>query len=198
MHCKPVAVILLLAIFLPGCEPPVEQLFRLGDDYYNGKQYEKALEQYDRIIHHNGKIQQAYYDRALCYIELQKYPQALGDLNKLVGMQTQGDYIITFNKNFPNASEEMQWQVDYHEVLFQRAIVRYYMDSLRSASADLQACIDNQYRAGTCTIWKGLLWLRAGEKEKGCALFQKVFQEATDSAEKDLARSMIDSNCVKK
>ena len=113
-----------------------------------------------------------------------------------MALQTHGDFVITYNADSPLADEEARTQVPYDDALYQRAQVKYHMDSLRSSFADFQELVDKGYREkSNCVLWQGTIYVRSGKREKGCEYFEKARQFALDSEAKGEADKMIGAYC---
>lgn len=187
----------LLLIAFASCKQSTDQLF---DDAYQltkDKQYEQALTIYNKLIQQNNKLQLAYYNRGFCYSELKRYDKALADFNKVMSLQQHGDVIITFNKDMPYADEEVRTQVPYNDALYQRAQVKYHMDSLRSAFVDFKVLIDNDYiEKSNCLIWQGNIWIRDGKDDKACESYQKAKAIAATEEDRMDADGYIKEYCL--
>ncbi len=55
-----------------------------GNDYYELKEHEKAIEDYNKAIELNPNVSQAYYNRGLAYGELKEYEKAIEDYNNAI------------------------------------------------------------------------------------------------------------------
>ena len=87
-------------------------------------------------------MQLAYYNRGFAYLATKKYDMALADFNKIMAQQTHGDFVLIYNKkDVPCADEETKAQVSYNDALYQRAQVKYFMDSLKNSFIDFQALV---------------------------------------------------------
>ena len=115
-------------LVLSSCKMTNEQLF---DEAYNltkKNQFDKAIEIYTKLLVRNNKLQLVYFNRGYCYYSMKEYKKALDDFNQIVYLQTGGGQIIfTLNSNSPYANEESKYQVEYHDVLYQRAQVYFYL-----------------------------------------------------------------------
>ena len=187
----------LVLIAFASCKQSTDQLFDEAYRLTKDKQYEEAITIYNKLIQQNNKLQLAYYNRGYCYSELKKYNKALADFNKVMSLQQHGDVIITFNKDVPYADEEVRTQVPYHDALYQRAQVKYHMDSLRSAFIDFKVLIDNDYtEKSNCLIWQGTIWVKDDNNDKACVSFKKAKEVATTEEDKQDAENYIQEYCL--
>ncbi|MFT3705539.1 MAG: tetratricopeptide repeat protein [Agriterribacter sp.] len=193
---KLIASILALTILIASCKQTNKQLLDSAYRLSKEKKYDKAIEAYNEVIKSNNKLQIAYYNRGFAYLELKEYSKALFDFNKVMALQTHDDVIITYNKNAPFADEETSAQVPYNDALYQRAQVKYLMDSLKSSFIDYQALVDNNYEEkSNCTLWQGTIYLRSGKEEKACEYFEKAKQFALTDFDRKEADEMMKTYC---
>ena len=94
------------------------------------------------------------------------------------------------NPKRPFATEEDRSQVPQTTVLFERAKVKYFMDSFNSSFIDFKFCLQNNYQVSKSYLWIGTIFIRTGDKVKGCDFYQKAKFWGDDEAEK-----MIKGNC---
>jgi tetratricopeptide (TPR) repeat protein len=183
-------IFLIVAVSSIGCKQTNEQLIHEGVRLLNQGDNAGALKDFSEVIGRNSKLQVAYYDRALCYSNMKDYDKAIKDLNKILKLQGSGPLVMVMNPNSPFASEEDKSQVPRTTVLFERATVNYYIDSLKSSFSDFKSCLENNYQESKCYLWMGTIYIRTGNKAKGCDFYQKAKLMGDDEAEK-----MITGNC---
>ncbi|WP_197428993.1 tetratricopeptide repeat protein [Phnomibacter ginsenosidimutans] len=160
------------------------------------KKYDKAIETYTKVINRNNKLQLAYYNRGFDYLATKQYDKALWDFNKVMALQSHGDFIITYNQNSPFADEEARAQIPYNDALYQRAQVKYFMDSLKSSFIDFQTLVDNNYEEkSNCLLWQGTIYVRSGKTEKACTYFDNAKQVALTDDDRNEATEMIKTYC---
>jgi tetratricopeptide (TPR) repeat protein len=173
-----------------GCEQTNEQLIHEGSRLLNQGDNAGAIAVFSTVIKRNNKLQVTYYDRALCYSNMKEYDKAIKDLNRILELQGHGPLVLVMNPNSPFATEEDRSQVPQMTVLFERATVEYYMDSLKSSFIDFKTCLENDYQKSKCYLWMGTIYIRTGNRTKGCDLYQKAMVFGDDEVEK-----MIKGNC---
>ena len=160
------------------------------------KKFDKAVEAYTDVIKRNSKLQLAYYNRGLAYLATKKYEMALADFNKIMALQTQGDFILTYNKDVPYADEETKAQVSYNDALYQTAQVKYFMGSLKSSFIDFQILVDNNYEEkSNCVLWQGTIYEKSGNTDEACRCFDKAKQFASTEGDRKEADEMIKTYC---
>ncbi|MFN8290742.1 MAG: hypothetical protein U0U70_10820 [Chitinophagaceae bacterium] len=196
MSFKPIFIVLSLAVVLVSCKQSNEQLLNKGYKLSKQKKYDKAIEIYTDVIRRNDKLQLAYYNRGFAYVATKQYNNALADFNKVMSLQTFGSIIMTYNQESPFADEEARAQVPYNDALYQRAQVKYFMDSLASSFTDFQTLVDKGYEEkSNCLLWQGTICVRGGQPSKGCEYFNKAKEFALTDDDKKEADEMIKIYC---
>lgn len=197
MTLKTTFIIFTTLFFVTACKQTNDQLFDRAYSLSRERKYEKAIEIYNELLQRNDRLQLAYYNRGFCYMSTKQYANALTDFNKVMDLQTYGNAILTFNKDMPYADEEVRAQVPYYDALYQRAQVKYHMDSIKSSFLDFQMLVDNDYEEkSNCIIWQGTIWLRNGSKDKACEYFQKARAVATTDEDRQNAEKYINDYCL--
>lgn len=196
MNFKSFFFIVSSVLLLTSCKQTNEQLLDKAYNLNNQKKYDKAIEIYNEVINRNSKLQLAFYNRGFAYLQIKKYKEALADFNKVMALQTHGDFVITYNKDLPYADEETRTQVPYNDALYQRAQVKYFMDSLRSSFTDFQRLVDDNYEEkSNCMSWQGTIYIRSGKADKACEYFFKAKQFALSDEDRNDAEDMIKTYC---
>jgi tetratricopeptide (TPR) repeat protein len=196
MSLKLISITIASLYLLTSCKQTNEQLLDKAYNLNKQKKYDKAIDIYDEVINRNSKLQLAYYNRGFAYLQTKKYDKALADFNKVIALQAHGDIIITYNKDMPYADEETRSQVPYDDALYQRAQVKYFMDSLKSSFLDFQTLIDKNYEEkSNCILWQGTIYIRSGKKDKACSYFDNAKQVALTDDDRNEANEMIKTYC---
>ena len=161
----------------------------------------KQLKLTRRFIGRNNKLQLAYYNRGFAYFATKKYNKALDDFNKVMSLHTFGNskIIFTLNQDSPFADEEAKTQVPYDDALYECALTKYSMDSLKSSFIDFQTLIDREYHEKSQLYsLAGKICARAGKLDKACDYFAKAKQVALSEDDNKDADEMIKTYCDKK
>jgi tetratricopeptide (TPR) repeat protein len=182
-------------LFCFSCKQTNEDLLDKADKLAKQKKYNEAIETYTEVIKRNSKLQAAYYNRGFTYLKIKKYDEALADFNKVMTLQSHGDFIITYNRDSPFADEEARAQVPYNDALYERAQVKFYMDSLKSSFQDFQTLINSNYEKSNCMVWQGTIWIKDGKPDRACEYFEKAKQLAQTDYDKQEAEEMIKTYC---
>jgi tetratricopeptide (TPR) repeat protein len=196
MSIKLLFSILTCLVLFPSCEETNEQLLDTAYNLIKEKKYDKAIEVYNKVIKSSNKLQLAYYNRGFAYLATKNYDKALWDFNKVMDLQTHGNFIVTYNQNSPFADEEVKAQVPYNDALYQRAQVKYFMDSLKSSFIDFQTLVDNNYEEkSNCVLWQGTIYVRSGKTDRACEYFDKAKQFALTDNDRNEADKMLKIYC---
>jgi predicted negative regulator of RcsB-dependent stress response len=75
-----------------GAKVDADTLINVGIKYYNEKQLDKALEQFNRVVTENPELAEAYYYRGLVYLNKNKVPEAKADFKKLLEIDPKSKY----------------------------------------------------------------------------------------------------------
>ena len=180
-----------IGLFLVGCKASTDQLIREGIRLKDKGDYLGAIAKFSAVIDRNSKLQIAYFDEAICYSNLKDYGKALGNLNKILAMHGSGSMELIMNPDGPFATEEDKAYVPRMTIIFQRAQINYSMDSFRNSFDDFKTCLENDYQKNDCYLWLGTIYIKCGNKAKGCELYKKanVFGNNED------AIRLIKNNC---
>ncbi|HEV3076228.1 MAG TPA: tetratricopeptide repeat protein [Thermoanaerobaculia bacterium] len=81
-----------LAKLPQGTKLDPERLINVGIKYYNTKQIDKALEEFNRVIADNPDLAEAYYYRGLVYLNKGKVPEAKADFQKLLALDPKNKF----------------------------------------------------------------------------------------------------------
>lgn len=111
---------------------------------------------------------------------------ALKDFNKILSGKSISE----------TTAEEDKTNVSYHDALFQRAIVRFSMDSVQNSYRDFQTLIDANYKKVFCIIWQADIWHTTGNDEKACRFLQRARRLATSEEEIKAVAGMTKELCA--
>ncbi len=198
MSIRIINIIFFITLIFCSCKKSNDQLFDEASTLLKESQFDKAINIYNELIKRNRKLQLAYYNRGYCYFSKNEYKKALLDYNRLIDLQTIGDFVYTENSNSPFASEESKYQVSYYDALYQRAQVYFYLDMVKESFQDFNNLIANNYQEkSNCYLWQGSMWLNSGDTLKACDCFTKSKQFANRPDLEKEAEKFIATNCVK-
>ena len=119
-------------------------------------------------------------------------------LKRVMNLQTVNGFIYSKNRDTPFADEETRLQVPHLDALYQRAQVKYHMDSIKGPFQDFQILINNNYEASNCFLWQGNLWIKDANYNKACDCFQTAKKVAMTNNDRQEADKMIITYCSPK
>lgn len=145
----------------------IDAYFDRGVDKSILGDYRGAIEDYTSIMKLDSTIVLAYYNRAKNYNRTFEHRKAYDDITLAFNLATQnrlGDvYLVMVDDKYA---------VEMEEIVFERGVTFFYMDSLYKAISDLSYCIEkNDVEA---FYWRGLSYLKINELSKGCEDLQKA------------------------
>lgn len=187
---------ILFTLCLFSCKPKIKELLTDAYDLETRDKHKEAIAVYNKIIDRDTTIQIAYYNRGICYYNLTEYGKALTDFTKVLAMQPAPQPGIRFRINTasPFAPDEERWKVPYEDALYQRALTKYYMDSVKSAFEDFSDAKHHGYSPqSACTRWLGTIYIQFGKKETGCGLLKESFL-AGDTTALQLFKTYCNNN----
>lgn len=189
MKYSPILIVAFALLGIAGCQETNDALIHEGNVLIGQGKDSAAIKQFSEVIARNPKLQLPYYDRAICYLHLKQNAMALKDLLKIDSLQS-GLHLINFISPTSEEKEEAKAEVDPNVLQFQVAEVYFLMGKLKTSLANFQDCMDKGYEMSKCRLWMGTIYIKLGDKKKGCDLYQleKVF----GNNEVD---SLISGNC---
>jgi tetratricopeptide (TPR) repeat protein len=75
-----------------GAKVDADTLINVGIKYYNEKQLDKALDQFNRVVTENPELAEGYYYRGLVYLNKNRVPEAKADFKKLLEIDPKSKY----------------------------------------------------------------------------------------------------------
>ena len=64
--------------------PDHEEYFKLGNDYYAGKLYDKAVEAYEKCVALNPQYKEAWYNLGIAYSRVQQFRKEIDAYKKAI------------------------------------------------------------------------------------------------------------------
>ncbi|HEX7200251.1 MAG TPA: tetratricopeptide repeat protein, partial [Dongiaceae bacterium] len=75
-----------------GTKVAPDTMINIGIRYFNDKQYDKALAQFNKVAEQNPDLPDTYYYRGLVYLNMNKIPDAKADFKKLLALDPNHKY----------------------------------------------------------------------------------------------------------
>ena len=143
-------------------------LINRGVDKSILEDYNGAIEDYTKIIKISPRNSLAYLNRGNNKARLGNYLEAIEDYNKLIRIK--GGY-ETKDGNFSYIDmgclkDFDAFYVPMGEVLYQRGLARYYIDSLRLALNDFDFCVQKNFELLSCYYMIGMIYIAYGNMEE--------------------------------
>lgn len=118
-----------------------EAYYQRGSTYYQAKEYQKAVDRFDRVIELDPKLTKAYYQRGLAYGKLKEHQKAIAEFDRVIENNPQHGvaYFARGNeyyqiKDYQNAIADYEMTLAIHprwsEVEKQRAIVQRIIEKI--------------------------------------------------------------------
>src|SRR5437773_1362471 len=104
-------VVCLTVIF--SCKETNKNLFDKAYKLSKSKKTKEASDVYSKIIQRDSTIQVAYYNRGLCYFEMNLFDKAINDFNKVISLQPKQSLVFIPNRNSPFISDSDRLKVSY-------------------------------------------------------------------------------------
>ena len=143
--------------------------FNLGVDQSITEDYQGAIDTYSAIIKIDSKNGLAFLNRGKNKARLEDFNGAIRDYNEAINTQGGEFFQIRFNNDYLDLGAE--FEVDVEEVLFERAIAYYRIDSMTLAFNDLNFCISKQYDLSSSYYWRGYIYIACNQMPEACQDF---------------------------
>lgn len=152
-------ILLLFPLFVYGQQPTAASFYEQALTFHDTKNYEEAVAYYTEALNIDHQFNNARYNRAMAYYEMEKYHQALIDL----------DLVLQNNPEDIAAYE-------------QRGRIKYMLQDARGAVADYSIVMENQ-SMGLLYVNRGLAYTQATDYEAAMKDFAKAIDTNPDDIE---------------
>ncbi|MCT8978136.1 tetratricopeptide repeat protein [Clostridium sp. CX1] len=68
--------------------------FQKANDYYNTKDYKKAIDMYEKAIKYKDNEASSFYNSAVCFIKLKEYKKAIPLLKSAINLKMDSKYFF--------------------------------------------------------------------------------------------------------
>lgn len=168
--------------------------------------YRGAIQDYCIIIEKDSSNILSYHNRGKNKKRLGEYNKAISDFGKALSLKgydgSAGPVILIKidNSLFETPSDKyLCYEPTISEILYERSIAYFYLDSLSQALNDLNYCISKGNLSQTdketdfmlvsdCYYWRGFIFLKMGHKEKGCEDLHKAAELSVPEAESEIEK----------
>lgn len=124
-----------------------------GIDFFNKREYDKAIADYNRAIELNPRYYQAYYNRGIAYRNQGEYDKAIADYTKAIDLS-------------PN----------YSDAYNNRGVAYYYKSEYDNAIADYNKVIQLNPNDADAYNNRGVAYENKGDYDRAIADYRKALQ----------------------
>lgn len=131
------------------------------------KDYEGAIVDYSKVLEVDKDNTLAFLNRVRNKERLKDFIGAIEDYENAI--KTKGGEIIYFDKvENPFVETGFEFDVRMEEIIYERGLARYYLDSMKTAFEDFSFCIDKNFEKPASLYWRGLIYISNGMDNAGC------------------------------
>jgi tetratricopeptide (TPR) repeat protein len=175
-----------LVVFLllfSSCTSSTSKLFDHAIDLMTRNQFEEASTTFSNIIKKDTTFEAARLYRGLCLFQLKKYQLALDDFNYLIQQHPQESLLKNpvSQRVYGNRNHT---RLEFFDPYFQRAVTRYFMDSLIFAKTDFEFVLKQSNRVSICRNYLANIYYLQGDLSNACNQIKLI--ENSKTSEKDL------------
>lgn len=148
--------------------------------------YKGAITDYEKVISLDPKNTLAYFNTGNNLKRIGDNKSAVDYYNK--ALHTKGGNRIYLDLQ-PNSIIDLgSFDVPGQEILYERGIALYQIDSLKMAFSDFQNCISKNYMIAESNYWIGNIFLESGNKKRACEYFNKAKSLGDNDAENSIQK----------
>lgn len=138
----------------------LEAAIKHADELYEEGKFEQASGEYATILKNFGKVYRAFNGRGLCYIQAEKYYEAISDFNAALEIS-------------PNTAIGLN----------NRGLAKYYLGDMRGATADYDAAIAADSTMTTAITGRALIYFNDEKYDEAAAQYRRVVRLTPDNGE---------------
>jgi len=180
--------------------------YQIGNDYFEKRDYEKAIENYNMAILLNPIFSEAYFNRALCYYQLKNYDKSIADYTKASELDPKNPHVYN-NKgdafyrkqDYAGAIKEYDKAVtlnpNYMKALYNRALSYASLEDYDKAVEDFGKVIQLKPDFSEAYHLRGLAYEYSGDIDSAIGDYKKALELNPGLAE---ARTHLESAKGKK
>ena len=142
--------------------------FRLGNEFYESENYDKAIEYYTKAIELGQKHADVYNNRGLAYLEKRDHGHAIKDFNEASSLAPK-----------------------YADIYYNRGVAYLEMGDYRPAIKDFNEAIRLQLNSADVHNHRGRAYLRIGKHDRALEDFNKAIELKPDFAKAYNNRAVI-------
>jgi tetratricopeptide (TPR) repeat protein len=154
----------------------------LGADESTLGRYQAAIDHYSTAIRLSPANTLALLNRGRNKSRLGNYRAALEDFQRAVNSKGCDSFWVDIHL------KNGDYDCSMPEILLERGIAYYNIDSLKKAFHDFKFCIASQYEPGIAYRFCGFIYISTGDKDWGCKFLQKAAELGDADAVKNIAK----------
>lgn len=135
-------------------------------------QIDSAILNYNKLLRIDKNNVSALYYIGICKTKQNMNNDAHYYFTKALAVKGFNDstvsVIMDMNKDFIFADKMESFDIPSYEIFYDRGIVNYNLNKIKSAYFDFNRCIENNYNLGKSYYMIGLCWLASNNKQKAC------------------------------
>jgi tetratricopeptide (TPR) repeat protein len=147
-----------------------------GADKSALKKYDEAIKDYQLVLNIDKKNTLAVFNIANNKKRLKDYKSAITYYDQ--ALDTKGGQYLTIdwvdNPNFPD--DKAAFDVNTFDIVYQRGLAYYELDSLNKAASDFNNCIKNNSNIVDATFFLSQTYFKASRMTDGCEYLSKAIQ----------------------
>ena len=163
-HC---IIILIFSVLFFGCTSSTSSLFDKAIDLMATQHYEKASTIFSGAIKKDSTYEADYLYRGLCFQQIKKYQLALNDFDYLIERHSPKSFSINKVSQRVYGNKDST-RLEFIDAYFQRAVTRYFMDSLDSAKIDFEFVLTQSNRISKCRNYLADIYYQQGNLSEAC------------------------------
>ncbi len=152
--------------------------------------YQEAINDYKEVIKLDSENTLALFNIANNYKRLEDYLTAIQYYNKALDTKGGGLLYIDYMQN--DFVDLDAFDVLGHEILYERGLAYYELDSIQLSANDMYTCIQKNYMVKESHYMIGACYFKAGQMVQAC----KEFEISASMGDRD-AQNIIKTNCKK-
>ncbi len=184
-------VIVFLICHLPATAKTGKEFFDNGVRLFKQGQYQKAIDEFSKLIKLDPENADAYKNRGVSYMKQKKFDLAIKDFQKageifpeLKGLYSNLGVAWYYKKNYEKAVENydiaIKMNPDNYVAYFNRALCLAELDRTDQALEDLDKTLELKPDFYWAICYKADLLALAGKKEQAAGLYEKAAGQNPD------------------
>lgn len=180
--------------------------YKLGNDYYEKGEYEKAIENYNMAILLNPIFSEAYFNRALSYYQLKNFEKSIADYTKSAELDPNNPIIYNnrgdayyrkqdFNNAIKDYDKAITLNPDYLKAFYNRGLSYASNEDYEKAVEDFSKVVQLKPDFAEAYHLRGLAFEYAGSVESAIKDYEKALELNPELTE---AKTHLDNAKAKK